>query len=366
MQSDHTPDHLLNPTSGPISAGISGRPGSRTLIYFSWACLVYVIFVIVWGAFVRASGSGAGCGSHWPLCNGQILPSAGSAMGALAPSTATWIEFSHRITSGLSLLMVASLFFLVRRGSRLIASGRLRSEQRRAAGWAFGFIVGEAGVGAVLVLQRLVAGDSSAARALVIALHLANTLFLVAALVWTAMALSVPEALQARQPGESGSGLSQTGPDGRTWAVVLFKRLRRVAGLFLLVGASGAIVALGDTLFPAKDLISGLAQDLSASAHFLVRLRVVHPFLAVGTAWALWLVLGVIENHNKNSDLVARVGLYARFFLVAQVMFGILNWLLMAPHWLQLLHLAGSNALWVSVVALLFALNRIAKASPVG
>lgn len=355
--------------SDDISAKFSARQGSRTLIYFSWACLVYVIFVIVWGAFVRASGSGAGCGSHWPLCNGQILPSAGSATGALAPSTATWIEFSHRITSGLSLLMVASLFFLVRRGSRLVASEKLKSEQRRAAGWAFGFIVGEAGVGAVLVLQRLVAGDSSVARAIVIALHLANTLFLVAALVWTAMALSVAEAKQdgqAGQPGESRSGLSQTGPDGRTWAAVLFKRLRRIAGLFLVVGASGAIVALGDTLFPAKDLISGMAQDLSASAHFLVRLRVVHPIFAVGTAWALWLVLGVIENHNKNSDLVSKIGLYARFFLVAQVMFGILNWLLMAPHWLQLLHLAGSNALWVSVVALLFALNRIAKATPVG
>ncbi|NDJ15385.1 MAG: heme A synthase [Acidobacteriia bacterium] len=366
MQSDHTPDHLLDPTSGPISAGVSGRPGSRNLIYFSWACLVYVIFVIVWGAFVRASGSGAGCGSHWPLCNGQILPSTASVTGAApaAVSVATWIEFSHRITSGLSLLMVASLFFLVRRGSRLATSAKLRSEQRRAAGWAFGFIVGEAGVGAVLVLQRLVAGDSSLARAVVIALHLANTLFLVAALVWTAMALGVPEAAQSGS-GLS-SGLSGPGPDGRPLAAALFKRLRRVAALFLVVGASGAIVALGDTLFPAKDLISGMAQDLSASAHFLVRLRVVHPILAVGTAWALWLVLGAIESSNKNNDLVSKVGFYARFFLVAQVMLGILNWLLMAPHWLQLVHLAGSNALWVSVVALLFALNRIAKATPVG
>ena len=328
------------------------QPISKNLIRFSWICLVYVVFVIVWGAFVRASGSGAGCGSHWPLCNGQILPK--------VSGTAIWIEFSHRITSGFSLIMVASLFFWVRGGVWRRGAWRQRTAQGRAAGWALVFILGEAAVGAVLVLQHLVAGDSSVARAMVIALHLANTLFLVAALVWTAMALSVAGA-----PGP-GQSLGQPGKDGRPLAVALFYRLRRVAYLFLAVGASGAIVALGDTLFPSKDLFSGMAQDLSESAHFLVRLRVVHPFLAVGTALALWTVLISIEKVNKNIGLVSASAFYVRFFLIAQVVLGIVNWLLLAPNWLQLLHLAGSNALWVSVIALLFALNRIAKATPVG
>ena len=334
-------------------------PISRTLIKFAWFCLVYVIFVIVWGAYVRASGSGAGCGSHWPLCNGSVLPT-----GA---SRATWIEFSHRITSGLSLIFVATLFFLLRRASHSSRGFAQSVIQRRAAGWALGFILGEAAVGAVLVLQHLVAGDSSLARAVVIALHLVNTLFLVGALVWTIMALAVPEVIPNPSPEDAENpGLGRPGPDGRSLAVHYYQRLGRVAGLFLLVGASGAIVALGDTLFPATDLISGMVQDLSGSAHFLVRLRVVHPFLAVATAGALWLTVGGIEKHCKNSDLVSNLIFLVRFLVVAQIVAGIVNWLLMAPHWLQLVHLAGSNALWVAVVALLYSLNRIAKATSVG
>lgn len=310
--------------------------GHSKLATFAWLCLVYIVFVIVWGAFVRASGSGAGCGSHWPLCNGEVLPT--------APSVKTLVEFSHRITSGLSLILVVALFFWARKSS---VPG---SELRRAAGWSLGFILGEAAVGAVLVLQHLVAGDSSVARAIVIALHLVNTMFLVAALVWTAMLVTVRE----------GSVI------GDERATVMTGRVRTVAGMFLLVGASGAIVALGDTLFPAKDLLSGMAEDLSPTAHFLVRLRVLHPLIAIATAAVFWRVLDGIENRNKISGLLSRSTLVARFLLISQVAIGVLNWLLMAPHWLQLVHLGVSNALWVAVVGVIFALNRIAKATPVG
>ncbi len=319
-----------------VTDSIATTATSRKLASFAWLCLVYIVFVIVWGAFVRASGSGAGCGSHWPLCNGEVLPT--------APSAKTLVEFSHRITSGLSLLLVAGLFFWTRKSS-------IRgSELRRAAGWSFVFILGEAAVGAVLVLQHLVAADSSVARAVVIALHLVNTMFLVAALTWTALLLTVREGAALGSPA----------------ATAMQGRVRQVAGLLLLVAASGAIVALGDTLFPAKDLVSGMAEDLSPTAHFLVRLRVLHPVLAIGTSVALWLVLGATEKLNHNRGLLAQLTLACRFLLISQVTIGILNWLLMAPHWLQLVHLGVSNALWVAVIGVIFALNRIAKATPVG
>jgi heme A synthase len=48
-------------------------------VRFAWSTLAVTVVVIVWGAVVRATGSGAGCGSHWPLCNGVVVP--------LAPST---------------------------------------------------------------------------------------------------------------------------------------------------------------------------------------------------------------------------------------------------------------------------------------
>ena len=87
---------LLTP-EGDASAA---RPRSGFAAY-AWAVLGFNLLVILWGAFVRATGSGAGCGSHWPLCNGEVLPR--------APALATLIEFSHRLTSGVALLLVIGL-----------------------------------------------------------------------------------------------------------------------------------------------------------------------------------------------------------------------------------------------------------------
>ena len=44
----------------------------RRFAKYAWGVLAYNLVVILWGAFVRATGSGAGCGSHWPLCNGEV------------------------------------------------------------------------------------------------------------------------------------------------------------------------------------------------------------------------------------------------------------------------------------------------------
>ncbi len=43
---------------------------------YAWGVLLWNVLVALWGAYVRATGSGAGCGSHWPTCNGEILPRA--------------------------------------------------------------------------------------------------------------------------------------------------------------------------------------------------------------------------------------------------------------------------------------------------
>src|SRR5512146_1869905 len=68
---------------------------------FSWGVLGYNVFVILFGAYVRATGSGAGCGAHWPLCNGVVIPH--------PQRIETIIEFTHRLTSGLTLVLVAAL-----------------------------------------------------------------------------------------------------------------------------------------------------------------------------------------------------------------------------------------------------------------
>src|SRR5437762_10958007 len=123
----------------------------------AWLVLAYNLFVIVWGAYVRASVSGNGCGSHWPLCNGEVLP-----VGA---QLKTLVEFAHRLTSGLSVVAIVGLavwaWRAFPRGHRV----------RRATLLAVVFIFTEALIGAGLVLFDLVAHNASVARALFMSVH---------------------------------------------------------------------------------------------------------------------------------------------------------------------------------------------------
>jgi cytochrome c oxidase assembly protein subunit 15 len=70
----------------------------KTYAKFTRVNLAYTLLVILWGAYVRASGSGAGCGAHWPLCNGEVLPR--------PERIQTVVEFMHRGSSGVSLTLV--------------------------------------------------------------------------------------------------------------------------------------------------------------------------------------------------------------------------------------------------------------------
>src|SRR5579864_6224423 len=149
----------------PTALRISHLAGRASrLARYAWGVLAYNVAVILWGAYVRASGSGAGCGSHWPLCHGVILQR--------APSAATLIEYSHRVTSGLAVVSVLVL---------LIWTWRERpagDPSRTGAGLSVFFMLTEAAVGAGLVLFSLVADNASMARALFDAVHLLNTFLL--------------------------------------------------------------------------------------------------------------------------------------------------------------------------------------------
>jgi len=220
------------------------------LARYAWAILVYNIFVVLWGSLVRATGSGAGCGAHWPLCNGQIVP--------VLPQMHTAIEFTHRATSGIALLTVVALYFWARRTYEKTA------QPRRAAFFALIFMINETLVGALLVLLGLVAGSRSPYRALVLAIHLINTLLLLGAITLTAWFASHPAPI---------SFASRWG------------RLTRFAiGVVLLLTAAGGVAALGDTLFPAASLQSGLQDDLSRSTPFPIFLTRRSSSIRDGTA----------------------------------------------------------------------------------
>ena len=293
---------------------------SQALRRFSWAVLVYFIAVILWGSLVRATGSGAGCGNHWPLCNGTVFQH--------SPRADTMIEFTHRITSGISFFSAVGLLVWVYRGT-------VRGHLARAAAVAsVGFTLIEAVLGALLVKLGLTAQSQSPYRAPYLALHLANTLLLLAALTLTAHFLS-------RTHGYRRNDVTLVAPVGAALGILVL----------LIVGVTGSLAALGDTLFPAQSLDSALAHDFAAGSNWLVRWRWTHPTVAfLASVFLIWLLVRAARRSaqwdNRSLSAVVLV------LLAAQYILGVLDVVLLAPTWLQIAHLLGADALWAALIVL--------------
>jgi heme A synthase len=282
--------------------------GNSRFARFAWVTLAYTVAVVLWGAIVRATGSGAGCGETWPLCNGQLV------FGT--PALAKIIEFAHRASTGVDSVLVAVMAVWAFRAFKKGHPARF------GAVLTIVFLIVEALLGAVLVKFGLVVNDASPARAVVLSIHLANTLALIAAATLTAW---------------WGAGHPRASLDFRAWATL---------GGVVLLGITGALSALADTLYPASSLEAGLAQDWSAQASGLLRLRALHPLFAL--LMGLWLV------YYASSRLVlARQPAIAAIALVClQIAAGVMNVALLAPLWMQVTHLLLADLLWIAVVLL--------------
>jgi cytochrome c oxidase assembly protein subunit 15 len=296
------------------------RLPSPALRRFAWGVLAYFIAVILWGTLVRATGSGAGCGNHWPLCNGAVLQHSASVN--------TLIEFTHRITSGLSFFAVVGLLAWTYRGT-------VRGHLARAAAVAsVVFTLIEAMLGALLVKLGYTAQSQAPQRPAFLALHLTNTLLLLAALTLTAHLLS-------RRKGYLRDGIRLKTP------------IAAVAGVLavMAVGITGSLAALGDTLFPANSLGLALAQDFSPASGWLIRWRWMHPTVAfVASIFLIWLLVRAAQRgaHWDNRRLSALVLL----LLAAVYTLGLLDVILLAPLWVQVAHLLAADSLWASLVVL--------------
>lgn len=287
---------------------------------FAWAVLGYNLIVVLWGAFVRATGSGAGCGGTWPLCNGGVVPR--------SPGAETMIEYTHRITSGLALAGVAALWLWAR---------RLYSKAEPARRFSFlsvVFIVIEALLGAGLVVFDLVGKNSSAVRAVYLAAHLTNTMVLLAMLAATAYYSRRVELRPVPRPGVVPAALA----------------------VILVVSITGAVAALSDTVFPAGSIAEGIRQDVHPSSPMLLRLRMLHPAIAVAGGFFL------LYAATSAARLKIGIAPWAMFILVVvQIIAGAVNVALAAPVWMQIVHLAIAQLLWLSGVTIYLRTSAIRK-----
>jgi heme A synthase len=285
---------------------------------FAWVVLGFNILVILWGALVRASKSSQGCGDHWPLCNGVVVPH--------AAEIATIIEFTHRATTGIALISVIIM--------AVWAFREYRDEPVwPAAAASIALIITEALLGAGLVLFGFVGQDASVGRAVYLSAHLVNTLAMLASMALTAWWAS--------------------GHRGIEWSDEVASTLATAMIAALAIAVTGAVTALSDTLFPVTSLRAGFQADISAATPWLVRLRVWHPMIAVIAAAYIAVVVSNIPRAPRLRRIV--LGL-----IIAQLAAGILNFLLLAPIWMQLTHLFVADLLWISLV--LFSAAALEKA----
>lgn len=295
----------------------SGDGGRRGFVRFAWAVLAFNIPVILWGAYVRISFSGDGCGAHWPFCNGQVIPTHMAVPMA--------IEFTHRAMTGVDTFAVLAMCLWA-----FLAFPR-KHAARLYSGLSVLFLFIEALLGAGLVLLQLVANNDSPWRAAYFSAHLTNTMLLLAALTATAWAAS--------------NGIER----------IEWKRAPRLLQVALLVAIAvsitGGIAALGDTLFPAATLTSGMEQDFSSTASLLLRLRMIHPVIAVlGAAYLMYVAGRILQRDDSGAPRTAAARVL--FITLLQLIAGMVNITLLAPMWMQLLHLFFADVLWLAVVVL--------------
>jgi len=334
MESRITP--ALTPDVVPArAAGDGAGEPRRRFARFARLLIGYTLGVILFGAGVRITDSGAGCGQHWPTCNGEVLH--------LPKSLATLIELSHRLTSGISMLAILGLLI---GAFRLYPAGHV---VRASAVFSFVMILIEALLGMLIVLMRWVVHDASFGRILALPLHLVSTALLTAALTWCAYFASVPDAKPSHLPKAA-------------------RNLLLLAGLgILFVSASGAVTALGDTVYPvhASGFAARLQEDQGLNAHLLQRMRGVHPFLAVGVAAFVAYAAALLPSY-RSSRGVRQASFALGGSVLFQVFAGVLNIWLSAPGPLQVVHLLLANIVWISLILLAAAMRQADPHGPAG
>ncbi len=278
------------------------------LLFYTKLGLVLSVLSILAGAFVRATGSGDGCGATWPTCKGRIIPS--------LSDTSEIIEFSHRGISGI--LLIVTLYIFV--NSRKLEKGSIA---KRAANYLTFFVLFEALIGAVIVIFEWVGLNSSLPRIVAVPIHLVNTFGLLASYV------ILFKILENKM--DSIKNLWD-----RNFIIISI--------LFLLTGATGSITALADVLYPSASFIEGFLDDFDRTSEVLTRLRIFHPVVSTILSIALYIESKQLQ---KRFDINTN---FLKFLIFAAVFLGVANVLSNIVLFLSIFHLALADLLWITYI----------------
>ena len=275
---------------------------------YAKAGLLLSIASILAGAFVRATGSGDGCGATWPTCKGKIIP-------ALS-DTSELIEFSHRSVSGVLLVVTLIIFVKTRKLQK-------DSLVRTVTNYLTFFVIFEALIGAVIVIFEWVGLNSSLPRIIAVPIHLVNTFGLLGSYA------ILYKILQ---------------DDLENIKSMFNKNFLLISSLFLLSGATGSITALADVLFPSASFVEGFLADFDRTSEVLTRLRILHPIISSTLSIVLYVyATGIRKKYNVSVKPL-------QILILIAVFLGVINVLSNIVLPLSILHLAIADFLWISYI----------------
>ena len=280
--------------------------------------LILGIGQVVFGAIVRITGSGMGCGDHWPKCQGHWFPP--------LDRIDLIIEVAHRyFAATLSVAILALLVVALLHRATPGVSGR--GGVLRAAGAAAGLVLAAAIFGAVTVKLEL-------ANKVVIVTHLAIAMTLLAVLVSASM----------RAGGLGASSAAVGTASAKTW------RSARVAlaltFVVLVLGAFTAHVPGANSLcvgFPLcrNGLLPSSAQHIQITHRILAFLLFFH---LVGLSIGVW--------RRGEAKLIVGAAFTALGTVLVQIVVAAALVEMQLPAMLRSLHQAVGTLVWVAVVVL--------------
>ena len=275
---------------------------------YAKAGLSLSIVSILAGAFVRATGSGDGCGATWPTCKGKIIPT--------LSDTSELIEFSHRSVSGVLLVVTLIIFAKTRKLQK-------DSLVRIVTNYLTFFVIFEALIGAVIVIFEWVGLNSSLPRIIAVPIHLVNTFGLLGSYA------ILYKILQ---------------DDLHDVKNMFNKNFLLISSLFLLSGATGSITALADVLFPSASFVEGFLADFDRTSEVLTRLRILHPIISSILSIVLYVyATGIRKKYNVSVKPL-------QILILIAVFLGVINVLSNIVLPLSILHLAIADFLWISYI----------------
>ena len=304
---------------------------TRTFRWLAWTAALSAFGLIVLGGVVRITGSGMGCGDHWPKCNGEWFPS--------VDNLPLLIEWAHRWGGALVSFLVLALAVFA--WLRLRHAPRLRHP---------------ATVGLLVLVVQVLLGAVTVKLHLppqVVVIHLANAMLLLALLLVAALRAAV-DASDQETPDETALNERVAVPPSRRPALV-------AAGFGLVVVLLGALVANYHAGFVCQGfpLCSG---SLLPPRTPLGALHWVHRVAAF--AFLGYLVWMVLRLKREDSPLFMPASMVL-MLVVAQIGIAAAMVVNLLPPGLRALHLMMGTAIWASLVVLVWlsrAPGRIARA----